>query len=138
MAAFLDHIGVAVTPGSRLALCLEILGLPVAGTEQVESERVEVTWVPLPLKPARVELLVGTDPTGTIAKFSQKQGRDAIHHLSFRVDSIKASMQALEAAGFKFVYPEARPGADECLVNFIHPSTTGGLLLELTEKNSSN
>jgi methylmalonyl-CoA/ethylmalonyl-CoA epimerase len=132
--AHLDHIGISISPNSRLAELLQILGLPKTGSEEVEGERVRVEWVPLPKVETKVELLTGTAPDSAISKFLAKTGKDVIHHLSFRVADIKSAMSNLDAAGFKLVYPEPREGAGECLVNFIHPSTTGGLLIEITEK----
>ena len=132
--AYLDHIGIAVTPGSRLAEALKLLGLPVTGTEVVESEKVDTAWVPLPPEPGHVELLKPTEEGTVIAKYLEKNGRDGIHHLSFRVDDIAAISARLLAAGFLFTYPEPRLGAHNCLVNFLHPKTTGGVLLELTQK----
>jgi methylmalonyl-CoA epimerase len=106
----------------------------VTGSEKVEREKVDTDWVPLPLEPGNVELLKPTDPESVIGKFLAKNGRDGIHHLSFRVENIQAVSEKLLAAGFRLVYPEAKPGAHHCLVNFIHPGTTGGVLLEITEK----
>lgn len=132
--AYLDHIGIAVSPGSRLAEALKILGLPVTGSERVEREKVDTDWIPLPLKAGNVELLRPTEPDSTISKFLAKLGRDGIHHLSFRVEDIEETSAALTAAGFKLIYPQPKAGAHNCLVNFIHPQTTGGVLLEITEK----
>lgn len=135
--AYLDHIGIAVTPGSRLAEALAVLGLSVTGTERVEREKVDTAWVPLPVQQGHVELLQPTEPESTIAKFLEKNKRDGVHHLSFRVQNIAAVSERLIAAGFRLVYPEAKPGAHHCMVNFIHPQTTGGVLLEITEKQPS-
>lgn len=132
--AYLDHIGIAVGSSSRLAEALALLGLPVTGSERVEREKVDTDWVPLPVVQGNVELLKPTDPESVIGKFLAKAGRDGIHHLSFRVEDIKAVSAKLAAAGFRLIYPEPKPGAHNCLVNFIHPGTTGGVLLEITEK----
>ncbi len=132
--AFLDHIGIAVTPNSRLAEALKILGLPITGTERVEREKVDTEWIPLPVQPGNVELLKPTEPDSTIGKFLAKNGRDGIHHLSFRVEDIRAVSTKLEQAGFRLIYPEPKAGAHNCLVNFLHPQTTGGVLLEISEK----
>lgn len=132
--ATLDHIGIAVTPSSRLAEALAILGLPVTGTERVEREKVDTDWVPLPKQQGNIELLRPTESDSTIGKFLGKLGRDGIHHLSFRVENIVATTKALEQAGFKMIYTAAKTGAHNCLVNFIHPQTTGGVLLEISEK----
>jgi len=132
--AFLDHIGIAVKPGSRLAEALALLGLPVKSHERVAREKVYTTWIPLPLLPGNVELLEPTEPSSTIQIFLDKMNKDAVHHLSFRVESIDEVSERLASAGFQLVYPEPRSGAHDCLVNFIHPKSTGGVLLEITEK----
>lgn len=131
--AYLDHIGIAVRPGSRLAEALALLGLPVTSSERVEREKVDTDWVPLPLVQGNVELLRPTEPDSTIGKFLDKLGRDGIHHLSFRVEDIRATSANLQAAGFRLIYDEPKAGAHHCLVNFLHPQTTGGVLLEITE-----
>jgi methylmalonyl-CoA/ethylmalonyl-CoA epimerase len=132
--AYLDHIGIAVTPNSRLAEALNILGLPITGSERVDREKVDTEWIPLPVQPGNVELLKPTEADSTIGKFLDKNKRDGIHHLSFRVEDIREVSKKLEAAGFRLIYPEAKSGAHHCLVNFLHPQTTGGVLLEISEK----
>jgi len=132
--AFLDHIGIAVGTGSRLAEALALLGLPVTGSERVEREKVDTDWIPLPVVQGNVELLKPTEAESVIGKFLQKSGRDGIHHLSFRVEDIQATSDVLENHGFRLIYPDAKPGAHGCLVNFIHPQTTGGVLLEISQK----
>ena len=134
--AYLDHIGIAVRPGSKLAEVLAILGLPVTHTETVAREQVDTEWVPLPTKQGNIELLHALSPDSTIGKFLDKLGRDGIHHLSFRVENIVKTSEALQKAGFRLIYPEAKEGAHHCLVNFIHPATTGGVLLEISQKKS--
>lgn len=132
--AHLDHIGIAITPNSQLAKALEVLGLKCSGTERVEREGVDTIWYPLPLAQGNVELLKPTGEETTIGKFLAKTGRDGIHHLSFRVEDIEKVSAALTQAGFRLIYPQAKPGAHNCLVNFIHPQTTGGVLLEISQK----
>ena len=132
--AYLDHIGIAVLPGSPLAKCLTVLGLSITSSEEVAAEKVAVDWIPLPQKPCKLELLHASDPQSAVAKYLDRHKRDGVHHLSFRVDAVAATSAALQAAGFQMVYDTARPGAHSCLVNFVHPSTTGGVLVEITEK----
>jgi methylmalonyl-CoA epimerase len=100
----------------------------------VEREKVDTTWIPLPPVAGHVELLEPTEPASTIQAFLDKAGRDGVHHLSFRVADIRATSAHLVAAGFTLIYPEPKAGAHECLVNFLHPKTTGGVLLEITQK----
>ncbi len=132
--AYLDHIGIAVKPGSRLAEALAVLGLPITSTETVAREKVETAWIPLPVLPGNVELLQPSEPSSVIQTFLDKQGKDCVHHLSFRVEDIRAISERLVAEGFQLIYPEAKPGAHGCIVNFLHPKSTGGVLLEITQK----
>jgi len=134
MASYLDHIGIAITENSHLGKLLETLGIPFSDKEVVEREQVEALWYPLPTIQGHVELLRPTAPDSVIGKFLQKNGKDGIHHLSFRVDDIASTSQELQQAGFRLIYPQAKPGAHECLVNFIHPQTTGGVLVEISQK----
>ncbi len=138
MSAYLDHIGIAVRPGSRLAEALAVLGLEVTGTESVDREEVTVDWIELPELPGNIELLHPQREDSTVGKFLAKSGRDGIHHLSFRVDDIEEVSQKLTVAGFKLIYPAPKPGAHDCIVNFIHPATTGGVLLEISEKRTQH
>lgn len=134
MSAYLDHIGIAVREDSRLAEALTLLGLKIAHKERVEREKVDAEFLPLPLKQGNIELLHATESDSTIGKFVDKLGRDGIHHLSFRVDDIRETSARLVSAGFRLIYPEAKTGAHGCLVNFLHPGTTGGVLIEISEK----
>jgi methylmalonyl-CoA/ethylmalonyl-CoA epimerase len=134
MSAYLDHIGIAIKPDSPLKRVLEIIGLKSTGKEEVESEKVEVEWVPLP-KPGKIELLRATTEDSQIAKYLEKNNKDGVHHLSFRVDSVEKISEKLKQAGFQLIYPKAKPGADGCMVNFVHPKSTGGVLIEITEKH---
>ena len=133
---YLDHIGIAVRPDSRLAKALAVLGLAVTGKERVEREKVDTTWIPLPAVAGHVELLEPSEPSSTIQTFLDKAGRDSIHHLSFRVTDIREVSAKLVAEGFQLIYPEPKPGAHDCLVNFLHPKSTGGVLLEITERQA--
>lgn len=131
MAAYLDHIGIAVGKNTKLAQLLAVLGLPVTGEEIVAREEVRTEWIPLPRQPGNIELLHSTREGSTIGKFLEKTGRDAVHHLSFKVDDIDAMSAELKSAGFKLIYEAPKPGAHNTLVNFVHPGTTGGVLVEI-------
>src|SRR3989344_1772393 len=132
-AAQLDHIGIAVLPTSPLAKIFAILGLPVQGAEEVPQEQVNMEWITLPKEEAHIELLSTAIHDSAIGKYLAKNQRDGIHHLAFLVEDIKAMTKKLEAVGFQMIYPAPRKGAGEKLVNFIHPKTTGGILLELSQ-----
>ncbi|MCO5141661.1 MAG: methylmalonyl-CoA epimerase [Oligoflexia bacterium] len=134
MGAYLDHIGIAIREDSNLAQLLQVLGIELSSEEDVPSEKVKTKWFPLPVKQGNIELLEPLSSDSVIAKFLERHKKDGIHHLSFRVDSINEAMKNCRDKGFDFVYPSAKPGAHNCLVNFIHPKSTGGVLIELTEK----
>lgn len=136
--AYLDHIGIAVTKNSSLAKALAVLGMKITGQEQVPREKVETQWIPLGDPSGHIELLLPLEENSTIGKFLEKNQRDGVHHLSFRVEDILVASDALTKAGFKLVYSEPKMGAHHCLVNFIHPQTTGGVLLEITQKTGEN
>jgi methylmalonyl-CoA/ethylmalonyl-CoA epimerase len=96
---------------------------------------VRTHFVPLSPATTQVELLEVTDPAGTVAKFLEKKG-PGVHHLSFEVEqgALDAVVTRLASAGLQWVYPSPKPGAHGMRVNFIHPKSAGGVLIELMEK----
>lgn len=129
----LDHIAIAVNDLEESVNVYQAMGLVFdTQREVVESEKVTTAFASID-KNAHLELLEPTDPTSAIAKFIAKKG-PGIHHLSFRVKNIKDKQLELEKLNMKFIYPEAKKGANNCLVNFIHPKSTGGVLIEISEK----
>lgn len=138
MKSYLDHIGIAVKPNSPLAKVFEVLGLPIANRERVERESLDIDWVPLlPTDAAsapHLELLHPYEDECVIGKFLAKNGKDGVHHLCFRVDDVQHTGVALQGAGFRLIYPIPKMGAHNCLVNFLHPQSTGGVLIEISQK----
>ena len=134
LMAHLDHIGIAVSNLSQLQKLFEILGTKTAHTEPVLEQGVVTHFLPLELKQTNLELLEVTDPQGTVAKFIEKRG-PGIHHLSFRLGKGQLDLISshLAAEGYKLIYPQPKKGAHNMMVNFIHPSTAGGLLIEIME-----
>ena len=127
----IDHIGIATNRIDDAArFYLESLGLQIEHVEEVASQKVRVAM--LPLGESRVELLEPTSDDSPISKFLAKRG-PGIHHLAVRVQDIRASLAELKEKGARLIDEEPRPGAGGCLVAFIHPSSTGGVLLELVE-----
>lgn len=127
----LDHIGVAV-PELHQDNFFRLLGLQDQGREKVESEGVEVEFLNTD-NDARIELLKPLDPEGVIAKFIGKKG-PGIHHICFRVDQLDKMVALLKNKGVTLINEQPRPGAHNCRVVFIHPKSTGGVLVELSEK----
>jgi methylmalonyl-CoA/ethylmalonyl-CoA epimerase len=126
-----DHIGVA-TPSIEEALKFwrDALGLEVKHTETVEEQGVHVAM--LPAGEPRVELLEPIGPSSPVAKFLEKRG-PGIHHIAVCVSDIRAALARLKREGARLIDEEPRVGAGGCLVAFVHPSASGGVLLELVE-----
>ena len=126
-----DHIGVATRSiKESLAFWRDALGLEVGHTETVEEQGVHVAM--LPAGEPRVELLEPTGPASPVAKFLEKRG-PGIHHVAVRVPDIRAALARLKAGGARLIDEEPRAGAGGCLVAFVHPSASGGVLLELVQ-----
>ena len=129
LAAFaIDHIGIATESlAAGLAFYRDMLGMRMTLRERVEHERVEVAM--LDAGESRIELLEATDAESTIAKFVAKRGA-GIHHVALRVPDFDGVVERLRAGGARLL-SEPRLGAGGHRYVFIHPSTTGGVLLEL-------
>ena len=126
-----DHIGIAVRAlEDRLKFWSEGMGLEVEGMETVESEKVRVAF--LPAGRTRVELLEATDDDSPIAKHIERRG-EGIHHITFEVDDIEKMLAAMETAGVQVLGDGAREGAGGHKVAFLHPKSTGGVLVEFVE-----
>lgn len=132
-AVFFDHAAVATREPAKLKRVLGIIGLDDAGSENVASQGVLTHFLKPESSQPAVEILEVTDPQGVVAKFLDKKG-PGIHHLSFLVTNLKALMAELRAQGVRLVYDDAKPGAHHTRVNFIHPESTGGILIEISEK----
>jgi methylmalonyl-CoA epimerase len=131
MKAVLDHIGIAVQDvKAALAFYRDALGLEVEAPEEVLTQRVRATHIPV--GGAKLELLEATAPDSAIAKYIEKRG-PGIHHITLRVEDIGAALAHLKARGVRLVDSEPRPGAEHALVAFIHPSAAHGVLVELKE-----
>jgi methylmalonyl-CoA epimerase len=135
MRAVLDHIGIAVDDlDAALRFYRDALGLEVQAAEEVSSQRVRAHFVPV--GPSSLELLQATAPDSPIAKFLARRG-PGLHHITLRVDDLRAALAQLAARGVQLIDPEPRPGAEGALVAFIHPSSAQGVLIELKELATS-
>jgi methylmalonyl-CoA epimerase len=110
-----------------------LFGLDVTETEEVTEQKVRVAM--LPIGDSRIELLEATSEDSPISRFLEKRG-PGIHHIAVRVDDIQAALARLKQKGARLIDEAPRPGAGGCLVAFVHPSSTGGVLLELVQKVS--
>ncbi len=133
MDIFLDHIAIAVKNLEESVKNFETLGLKFSDErEVVESQKVKTAFAPLDTH-AHLELLEPTSEESTIAKFIEKKG-EGIHHFCLRVKDVKKTQAELEAKGMKLIYDEPFIGAGNCLVNFIHPKSMNGCLVEISQK----
>jgi len=127
----IDHLGIAVRSlDQALKFYQEQLGLQVSLRETVEHEQVNVAM--LPLGEPRIELLEPTEPGSVIGKFLEKRG-EGLHHVALRVPDLTASVERLRKAGARLLN-EPRTGAGGHMYVFVHPSSTGGVLLELIQE----
>jgi methylmalonyl-CoA epimerase len=129
----IDHIGIAVRSIEKTSeLLSNILGLKVAGEENVEEQKVKVAF--LPLGDSELELLESTSPEGPIARFIEKKG-EGIQHIAFRVDNIEKTLEKLKKEGVRLIDEKPRYGAGGAKIAFLHPKSTNGILIELCERN---
>jgi methylmalonyl-CoA/ethylmalonyl-CoA epimerase len=126
-----DHIGIA-TPEIEHALSVwrDTLGLSVDSTDEVTEQGVRVAM--LAIGETRIELLEPLREDSPVGKFLQKRG-PGIHHIALRVPNIHEALSELKAKGARLIDETPRIGANGCLVAFIHPAATNGVLLELVE-----
>jgi methylmalonyl-CoA epimerase len=126
----IDHLGIAVKSLRAAKGIYEKLGLSVSPEETVEAEQVRVVMVPV--GESRLELLEPTSENSVIAKFIAKRG-EGLHHVSLRVPSLAAAVERLKKDGVRLVSEEIKVGAGGHRYVFVHPSSAGGVLLELVE-----
>jgi methylmalonyl-CoA epimerase len=126
----LDHIGVAVKSLSDAKAIYEKLGVAVSPEETVAAEQVRLVMVLL--GETRIELLESTSENSVIARFIAKRG-EGLHHICMRVPDLESAVARLKRDGVRLVSEEVRLGAGGHRYIFVHPSSAGGVLLELAE-----
>lgn len=128
-----DHIGVAVKSiDEALKFWEGTLGIKCHGVEEVADQKVKTAF--LPLHDTEVELLEGTAPDSPVAKFIENKG-EGIHHLAIRVENLEEALAELKAKEVRLIDEKPRIGAGGARIAFIHPKATGGILLELCERD---
>jgi methylmalonyl-CoA/ethylmalonyl-CoA epimerase len=125
-----DHIGIAVSSIEEGRKLYEAMGLRVEAIEEVPQEGVRVALIPV--GKTRIELLEPTSADSPVAKFLEKRG-PGIHHVCLASDELTADDAHLRAAGVQLLRPEPTRGAGGCWVQFVHPKSAGGVLLELSQ-----
>jgi methylmalonyl-CoA/ethylmalonyl-CoA epimerase len=131
MKATLDHIGIAVSDlGEALRFFRDALGLEIEPPEEVASEGVRAHFIPV--GGPSLELLEATGEDSPVAKFLTKRG-PGLHHITLRVDDIRATLSRLKFHGVRLIDETPRHGAHGSLVAFIHPDSTHGVLVEVKQ-----
>ena len=126
-----DHIGIAVKSIAESLKVYEAMGLKSVGVEEVAEQKVRVAFIPI--GETEIELLESTAPDGPVAKYIEKNG-EGIQHLALRVDNLEAALAELKAQGVRLIDEKPRYGAGGAKIAFVHPRSTGGVLLELSER----
>jgi methylmalonyl-CoA/ethylmalonyl-CoA epimerase len=126
-----DHIGIAVKSLQEGFLFYQALGFTSMDIEEVPDQKVKVGFLQLDNQ-MNIELLESTDEKGPIAKFLQKRG-PGLHHVCLRVPELSSILKRLKDQGVRLIDQEPRRGAHNCWVAFVHPESTGGVLIELSQ-----
>ncbi len=127
-----DHIGIAVNNIEEVKkLYSDILGIEHLGSETVAEQKVTTAF--FPVGESEIELLESTAPDGPIAKFIESRG-PGIQHIAFRVDNIEKALEELKAKGVRLIDEKPRKGAGGARIAFLHPKSTYGVLVELSER----
>ena len=128
----IDHLGIAVDSIEQAKkLFHDILGLKFEGAETVEEQKVTTAF--FPVGESEVELLESTAPDGPIAKYLEKRG-EGIQHIAFRVDNLEEALAELKDKGIRLIDEKPRKGAGGAKIAFLHPKSTHGVLIELSER----
>ncbi len=132
MITRISHIGVAVKDLAEAADIFELLlGRAPGRTERIEDQQVEVRS--FHVGESSVELTAATSADSPIAKFLEKKGA-GIHHVAFEVDDLESELKRMRALGVRLIDETPRMGANNSRIAFLHPKSTGGILVELCER----
>jgi len=124
----IDHLGIAVKSLAEAKKFYRAMGFDIGHEEVVEHEKVRVAMVPA--GESRIELLEATSEDSAVARFIAKRG-EGLHHVAVSVEDLQATIDALKKTGTRFISDEIKVGAGGHLYVFVHPSSAGGVLLEL-------
>jgi methylmalonyl-CoA/ethylmalonyl-CoA epimerase len=126
----IDHLGIAVRNLDQAKKLYQQLGLRVVSEEVIEHEKTKVAMIPV--GESRIELLEATAEDSPIARFIAKRG-EGIHHFAVHVPNISEAVEQLKKAGTRLISEEIKVGAGGHLYVFVHPSSAGGVLLEICQ-----
>ncbi|HTK82887.1 MAG TPA: methylmalonyl-CoA epimerase [Bacteroidota bacterium] len=128
----LSHVGIAVSDlDSSVKLFSKLFNTESVTTEEVTDQNVKVAF--FHVGGASIEVTGASAPGSPIARFLEKRG-EGVHHLSFEVDDINAELKRLKSEGFQLIDEEPRKGAGGYWIAFLHPKSTNGVLVEISQK----
>ena len=129
----IDHIGIAVKSiDEALKLWQDTMGIKCHGVEEVAEQKVRTAF--LPVDDTEFELLEGTAEDSPVTKFIEKKG-EGIQHIAIRVDNIEEALKELKEKGVRLIDETPRYGAGGAKIAFVHPKASGGVLLELCQRD---
>jgi methylmalonyl-CoA/ethylmalonyl-CoA epimerase len=133
MSQKIDHLGIAVPNlAEAIPFYRDVLGLKYHGEEEVADQKVRTAF--FEAGDVHIELLEPTSPESPVGKFLEKNGgRGGIHHIAYAVDDVAARLADYSAKGVALIDKTPRPGANNKLIAFLHPKSTGGVLTELCQ-----
>jgi methylmalonyl-CoA/ethylmalonyl-CoA epimerase len=131
----IDHLGIVTDSIERSSRIYQSLGLQPGRLEEVGDQKVKVLF--FQVGESRIELLEPTHPDSPISRFLRKRG-EGLHHIALKVDNLELTLQELKQQGFRLVDEQPREGAEGKRIAFLHPQSTGGVLLELCEDKEGN
>ena len=134
MFKHISHVGLAVKDiDASVALFSTLFGRPPEHSEELPAHKVRTAL--FDIGGSSIELTAALDSDSPVAKFIEKRG-EGVHHVSFVVDDVHAELARLKAAGFQLIDEKPHPGADGTLVAFLHPKSTNGVLIEISQKQT--
>jgi methylmalonyl-CoA/ethylmalonyl-CoA epimerase len=130
----IEHIGIAVKNlKEAIKMYEDLFGLPCYTIEEISDQKIRTAF--FRIGQTKIELLESTDPEGPIGKFIEKKG-EGVHHIAFAVENLAHALREVKAKGFQLIDKQPRQGAEGLNIVFLHPKSTGGVLLELCEDPS--
>lgn len=127
----IDHVAIVVESIDQVRTFYEnALGLTISHIEEMPRRGIKTAFIFVGA--TKIELIESMHENSEVANFLKKRG-PGLHHIAFKTDDVKLMEKKLTTAGAQLTYACARPGAHETLVNFIHPRSSGGVLMEIVE-----
>ena len=128
----IEHIGIALDDNKKIKSFLELLpGIDFSTRENVKDQMVMTNIYKT--NDAKIELLNSTSKESTIKRYIERKG-NGVHHIALCVDNLKNAIKELSDNGIEFINQNPRLGAEGCMIAFIHPRSTGGILFELCQR----